>query len=111
MQRGIFRGKDMTSHARPHSAVSCAKTAELIEIQFGLWTWLGPRKHVLHGGAHCRRLANTFEPSTCGGDAAFLSNYFDHLFYFKTELCETIIETNSTKCRIEGLNAVRCENP
>jgi len=25
-------------------------------------------------------LANTIEPSMCGGDAAFFVNYFDHLF-------------------------------
>ena len=25
---------------------------------------------------------NTTEPSICGGDAAFLSNYFDHLLHF-----------------------------
>ena len=39
----------------------------------------GPRKHVLHGGAHWRHMANKTEPSMCGGDADFLSNYFDHL--------------------------------
>ena len=58
----------------------------------------GPRNHVLDGGtnqdavwvvdsgwpseayiawgAHWRRIANTIEPSMCGGDAVFLSNYF-----------------------------------
>jgi len=25
--------------------MSCAKTAELIDLLFGLWTWRGPRKH------------------------------------------------------------------
>jgi len=29
--------------------VNCAKTAEPIEIPFGLWAWLGPRNHVLDG--------------------------------------------------------------
>jgi len=28
------------------TAVSCAKLAELIEMQFGLWTLMGPRKYV-----------------------------------------------------------------
>jgi len=37
----------------------------------------GGSEHIL--GAHCRHLANTIEPSMCGGEAAFLSNYFDHL--------------------------------
>ena len=30
-------------------------------------------------GAHWRNLANKIEPSLCGGDAALMSNYFDHL--------------------------------
>ena len=34
-----------------------------------------PRKHVFDGGAHWRYLANTIEPSMCGSDVAFLSNY------------------------------------
>jgi len=43
---------------------------------------VGTRKHILDGSwdAHWRYLANTTEPSMCIGDAAFLSNYFDHLF-------------------------------
>jgi len=31
------------------TAVSCAKTAEPIEMAFGIWTRVGPRKHVLGG--------------------------------------------------------------
>jgi len=30
--------------------------AELIEMPFGLWTWMGPKKDVLHRGAHWRNL-------------------------------------------------------
>jgi len=51
--------------ARRHSVVSCAKTAEPIEM--------GPMKHVLGGrgcSAHWRHLSNTIEPCMCGGDAA-----------------------------------------
>jgi len=50
MQMINFRGKDMPGHARRHSAVSCAKTAAPIETPFGLWTLVGPRKHVLDRG-------------------------------------------------------------
>jgi len=32
--------------------VSCAKTAELIKMSFGMWNGMNPRKHVLDGG--CR---------------------------------------------------------
>jgi len=39
--------------------------AEPIEMPFGLWTQVGPRKHALHGGAHWRHLANTAELSIC----------------------------------------------
>jgi len=46
----IFRGKDIPGHARLHSAVSCAKMAEVIEMPFRLWTRVGgPWKHVLGG--------------------------------------------------------------
>jgi len=41
----------MPWHPRQHSAVSCAKMAEPIEMLFGTWTPVGPRKHVL-GGVH-----------------------------------------------------------
>ena len=34
-----------------HSMVSCAKTAELIEMSFWMKIWVGPRNHVLDGGA------------------------------------------------------------
>jgi len=29
--------------------VSCAKMAELIEMPFGMMTWVGTRNHVLEG--------------------------------------------------------------
>jgi len=29
--------------------MKCAKTAEMIEMQFGLWTRVGARKHILDG--------------------------------------------------------------
>jgi len=44
--------------------------AEPIEMPFGIWTRVGPRKHGLGGRAHWRNLGNTIEPSMCGGDAA-----------------------------------------
>jgi len=56
------------------------KTAEPIEMPFGVHgTQVGQSTHVLDEGGHCRHLANTTEPFMYGGDAAFLSNYFDHL--------------------------------
>ena len=78
----IFRGKDMPGHARQHSAVSCAKIAEPIDMPFRLWTSMGPIKYVLHASANWCSLGNTIEPSVCNSDAAaFLSNYFNHLLW------------------------------
>ena len=54
--------------------------AEPIEMLLGMWTWVGPRKHMLDGDAHRHHLANTIELSVCGGDVPFLTDYFDHLF-------------------------------
>jgi len=61
--------------------VSPAKTAERIEMPFGLWTRVGRRKHKFsrvrqvapmwpYGRVHWRSLANTIKPSVAGGDAA-----------------------------------------
>jgi len=49
-------------------------------MPFAMLSRVGPRKHVLDGGAQWRHLGNTTEPSMCGGDAAFLSNFFQRLF-------------------------------
>jgi len=40
------------------SVVSCPKTAVPIEMQLGMPSSVGPRNHVLDGGAHWRHLAN-----------------------------------------------------
>jgi len=76
----------MPSHATLHSAVSCAKMAEPIDLPFVLWTRMGRRKdkfsriHQMapicphgrahHGRAHWCHVANTIEGSVCIGDAA-----------------------------------------
>jgi len=77
----IIRGNNMPGHARRHSAMSCTKMAELIDLQFGLWTLVSRRKHNSNrvrqvapmcpdGMTHWLHLANMSEPSICGGDAA-----------------------------------------
>jgi len=58
---------------------------------------------VLDGGAHWRHLANTIKPSMCGGDAAFLSHYFDRLYslqhtYFTLSRQVLLNSWNSTFC-------------
>jgi len=37
------------------TAVMCAKTAEMIEMPFGLWARMGPRNHALDGGPEVPR--------------------------------------------------------
>ena len=41
--------KRFSAHCKVHrlSAMSCAKTAEPIEMLFGLWAWMDPMNHVL----------------------------------------------------------------
>jgi len=46
------------------------------------WGGLGPRKHVLDVGAHWRNLANTIEPSVCGGDAALCQTTLTTCYLF-----------------------------
>jgi len=38
------------SVCRSVTIVSPARSAELIELSFGVWTWVCPRNHVLDGG-------------------------------------------------------------
>ena len=79
MQRDNFRTKTLPGRARRHCCELC-KTAEPIDMSFGFWTRVGPRKNLL-GGMYTGAMANTSgnEPSVCGGDATFLSNYFDYM--------------------------------
>ena len=50
MGRGNFEGERGDSlYSIGHSVVICAKTAEPIEMPFGM----GPRNHVLDGGSRC----------------------------------------------------------
>jgi len=59
--------------------MSCAKTAEPIEVLFGIWTHVGPRKHVLGGAqtsATWRIPLN--RPRTCRRRCHLLSSYLDH---------------------------------
>jgi len=70
MGRGNFKGGKRQPVPKYSSyAVSCTKMAEAIEMPFGIWTQVGPRKHVLHGGAYWHHLANAIELSMFGGPA------------------------------------------
>ena len=43
---GYFEGEQRPVVKYTDTAVSCAKTAQPIEMPFGLWAWMGPRLHV-----------------------------------------------------------------
>jgi len=58
--------------------MNCAKMAEPRDVVWDV-DLFGPKEACITWVAHWRNLANMTEPSMCGGDAAFLSNYFDHL--------------------------------
>ena len=89
--------------------MNCAKIAEPIEMPFGMWTRVGPRKNVFDGGAHYHNLSNTIQPSACGGDAAFLPNYFDLLLLMgvatnkevKTTFCDACFVSDEFKDHID----------
>jgi len=52
----IFREKgELHCKVWGHSAVICARTAEPIEMSFGLWARMGPRNHVLDGSPEVLR--------------------------------------------------------
>jgi len=72
------------------SGMSPAKTAEPMEMQFGLWTRMGSRNHVLHEGpdppweeailrTEGRPIAKYMNTVYVRRRCGLLSNYFDQL--------------------------------
>jgi len=82
--------------------VSPAKTAEPIEMSFGVWTRWAKEACVSWGGtgAHWRYLANTIESSMCDGDAGILSHCFDHLL--------NVVHCLPPSPQTKGREAARC---
>jgi len=62
--RSIVRDRVAWSVCRSVELMGPAKTAEPIEMPFGLRTWVGPRNHVLDGG-----------PAVLLRDVAMATNY------------------------------------
>jgi len=80
LREGAIFGK---GHARAWPTTICrelCKMAELPDICRLGCVDSGPNEACVAWGAHWRHLPNTTEKSMCGGDAAFLLNYVDHLF-------------------------------
>jgi len=90
MRAGNFMAKDMPGHTRRHSAMSCAKMAQLMEIAFRLWTRMGPRKDVLHGGAlWLWRNLGTQLNRPCAAAMQPFCQYIDYLLVFVLVLITT----------------------
>ena len=52
-------------------------------MSFGMWTRVDNGSIImLDGTAHCRYLANTIEPSMCGGDAVLCQLTLTMLYYY-----------------------------
>ena len=64
--------------------MSCANTAELIEMPLGYGLdWAQGSKHISDGGERWRHLANTIELSMCSGDAAFCQITLTTCYYYQ----------------------------
>jgi len=67
--KGNFFWGSISAHYKvmEHSVVSCAKTAEPIDMPFWMKTLVGPRNYVLHGGCRYptgRAISGVFLPLT-----------------------------------------------
>ena len=111
--------------------VSCAKTAEMIEMLFGSLTHVDPRNHVLHEGQDRMNPFSTASVAKC--QCGLLPNYFGYSFYLAVGwrkidqfniswrqccrlqcrsfivLCDTFLaEWNFRQCQSTPLNVVFC---
>jgi len=71
------------------------KTAEPIEMPFGMWNRVRPRKHVLDG-------VTLALPSMFSSDATFLSNYFNRFFIICRSAEKTVILLPTEASRRHG---------
>ena len=60
---------------------STAKTAELIEMSFGLWTVVGPSNHVLDEGCTLAQPGKYDGTVRVCRRCSLVSNYFNHLLW------------------------------
>jgi len=58
--------------------VSPAKTAEPVEMPFGLWTWVGPKNHVLDGAPYvpCKWAILRVKSGSCAKTAELIEMPF-----------------------------------
>jgi len=96
--------EEKRAHVQGLSAMSCARTAEAIYLPFGLWTQVHWMQHQMqfnricqvapmcpHGKACWRHVANMIEPSSLQRRCSLMSYYFDHLLYYGSIVCATVM--------------------
>ena len=84
-----MKGQSERETGRPivncRDSLQRAVQKQLNRLRYRLEYGLGwAQGSMLDGGAHWHHLANTIEMSMCGGDEAFLSDYFDPLLTLRT---------------------------
>ena len=57
-------------------------------MPFGMWTQAGLKKYVLDGVTLAQTIANTTEPSVCGGDAALCQVTLATCYHFISRICQ-----------------------
>jgi len=80
------------SVGRSVTLVSPAKTAEPIEMTFGLWSWMGPRNHVLDGSPEA--LMDVAMATNFGTEIATVN-----VWTIATRLLVTELRSQPIKCR------------
>ena len=85
--------------------------AEPMGMPFWVVNLSGPKVACIRRGAHWRHLANTTEPSVCGGDAVILSNYSDHslLLLLLREISVVILRETCSRIADEARELWRSE--
>jgi len=80
--------------------VSCAKTAEPVDLPFGFWTWVGPRKDkfnrirqvtpMCRHGRHIGAIWQIQLNRLCGGDAALCQITFTTGYYWANRVVSSV---------------------
>jgi len=76
--------------------VSCGKTAESIEMSFGMWTWIGQRNHALDGVQIHTRKSGILRGEVAGSGRVWTSLAVDIL-----KVTQQGVEPVRCGCRLE----------
>jgi len=118
-QKGAILGKRV-AHCKVLrlSAVSCAKTAELIDLPFGLWNRVGRRKYKFHRIRQMVSMCPRHSAMSCAKTAMrSYVKYFDHLSlvriavgYYVRSRADYCCRPSSVVCRSVCHTSEPCKN-